>query len=56
MESQIYVFLLLIACLIVGSCLAAPQECGGGFTTNGNDIVINVNGLSSYLACIRRQG
>ncbi|XP_016938174.1 uncharacterized protein [Drosophila suzukii] len=55
MESYTFVLLLLIGCLIVGCCMAAPQGCNGGFySTNGN-LVIDINRIQDHLNCVNRQ-
>ncbi|KMY90397.1 uncharacterized protein LOC27207740 [Drosophila simulans] len=55
MDSRTFVLLLLIGCLIVGCCMAAPQGCGGGFYSKNGNLVIDVNNIQSHLDCVNRQ-
>ncbi|XP_017002890.1 uncharacterized protein [Drosophila takahashii] len=54
MDSHTFVLLLLIGCLIVGCCMAAPA-CNGGFYTSNGNLVIDVNNIQSHLNCVNRQ-
>ncbi|EDV30683.1 uncharacterized protein Dana_GF14979 [Drosophila ananassae] len=55
MESPAFVFLLLISCLIVGCCLAAPQGCNGGFYSQNGNLVIDLKDVNSLLNCVQQQ-
>ncbi|XP_017067097.1 uncharacterized protein LOC108105168 [Drosophila eugracilis] len=55
MESQTFVVLLLISCLIVGCCIAAPQGCSGGFYSSNGNLVIDINNIQNHLNCVNRQ-
>ncbi|KRJ98677.1 uncharacterized protein LOC26534717 [Drosophila yakuba] len=55
MDSRTFVFLLLIGCLIVGCCMAAPQGCQGGFFAENGDLHINTLEIEKYLECINKE-
>ncbi|KAI8042140.1 uncharacterized protein LOC128262289 [Drosophila gunungcola] len=55
MESHTFVLLLLIGCLIVGCCVAAPQGCNGGFYAKNGNLVLDLKDIQGLLNCVNRQ-
>ncbi|XP_016978381.1 uncharacterized protein LOC108044039 [Drosophila rhopaloa] len=55
MESHTFVLLLLIGCLIVGCCVAAPQGCNGGFYAQNGNLVLDLKDIQGLLNCVNRQ-
>ncbi|XP_022218914.1 uncharacterized protein LOC111071731 [Drosophila obscura] len=55
MDSKTFVLLLLVACLCVACCVAAPQGCSGGLSSRNGDITIDLHNLNGFLNCVERQ-
>ncbi|XP_017154867.1 uncharacterized protein LOC108163861 [Drosophila miranda] len=55
MDSKTFVLLLLVACLCVACCVAAPQGCNGGLYARNGNIVIDLHNLNGLFDCVERQ-